>query len=69
MTINVTDVEDTPVVPEVPVVPVVPVVKVYPVDTYDTDVPPDGIQIEELLTAIEAHFNQQLNIDGLLGCH
>ena len=26
----------------------------------------EGIQIDELLTAIEAHFNQQLNIDGLL---
>ena len=26
----------------------------------------EGIQIDELLAAIEAHFNQQLNIDGLL---
>ena len=36
-----------------------------PVDTYNTN-ETAGIQIDELLTAIEAHFTEQLDIDGLL---
>ena len=55
VTISVTDVDDGTVTP------------MDPVDTYDTDVPPDGIQIDELFAAIDDYFNDdiQLSIEDL----
>ena len=52
MTINVTDVDDGAVTP------------MDPVDTYDTDGTP-GIQIDELIKAIDDYFDGDLNIDDL----
>ena len=52
VTINVTDVDDGAVTPT------------DPVDTYDTDGTP-GIQIDELIKAIDDYFDGDLNIDDL----